>query len=52
MDTDAAMNPYYAAVEKFLAENKIQLNPRLIDFTAIESGARQALARNLGLYRK
>jgi transcriptional regulator with XRE-family HTH domain len=51
MDTDAA-NPYYAAVEKFLAENKIQLNPRLIDFSAIESEARQALARNLGLYRK
>lgn len=46
------ISPYYTAVEKFLAEHKIQLTPRLIDFSGIESEARKALAENLGTYRK
>jgi transcriptional regulator with XRE-family HTH domain len=43
---------YYTAVEKILAENKIQFTPKLIDFSTIEEGARAALAENLCLYRK
>lgn len=46
------ISPYYAAVEKFLAEHAIQLNPKLIDFSGIEAVARKALARNLSTYRK
>lgn len=46
------VNPYYAAVEKFLADHKIQLTPRLVDFSAIETEARNALAHNLSSSRK
>lgn len=49
---DAPMSPYYTAVERFLAEHKIQLAPKLIDFSGIEAAARQALADNLCTYRK
>jgi transcriptional regulator with XRE-family HTH domain len=48
----STISPYYTAVEKFLAEYKVQVSPKLIDFSGIEVGARKALAHNLGLYRK
>ncbi|HEX5056271.1 MAG TPA: helix-turn-helix transcriptional regulator [Gammaproteobacteria bacterium] len=47
-----ATHPYYAAVETFLAEQKVQITPRLIDFPAIEAEARKILADNLCLSRK
>ena len=40
-------SPYYSAVEKYLADNKIQFNPKLVDFVGIEEEARLALAHNL-----
>jgi transcriptional regulator with XRE-family HTH domain len=46
------MHPYYAAVEKFLAEQQVQITPRLIDFPAIETEARKVLADNLCQSRK
>jgi transcriptional regulator with XRE-family HTH domain len=48
----STVSPYYTAVEKYLAENKIQFNPKLVDFAAIEEEARTALAHNLNTYRK
>lgn len=49
---DTPVSPYYTAVEKFLAEHKIQLTPKLIDFSRIEAEARKVLADNLCSYRK
>jgi transcriptional regulator with XRE-family HTH domain len=49
---NSPVSPYYTAVEKFLADNKIQVSPKLVDFAAIEEDARIALAHNLCTYRK
>lgn len=47
------MSLYYSVVEEFLAKHEeIQFKPKLIAFDGIEEGGREALARNLCLYRK